>query len=103
MQTIRTIIWIAIAVLLTIFAAFNSGAVVVKIWPGYVAELPLSLLVLAAFGLGFVPPYVTSTLHKWRMRRKISQQEALIAQLRPAPMPAPAPAPNPAPLSSDTR
>lgn len=89
MQAVRTIIWIIIAVIMTVFAVANSQAVAVAIWPGYVAELPLSILIILVFLLGFLPPFLFNLGNRWRLSRQISMQEQVIAQLRaPAPSPA---------------
>lgn len=88
MQTVRTIIWVVFAVLLTLFAVINSQRVEVAVWPGYVAELPLSILIVATFLLGFLPPYLVNKSNSWRLQRKIRQQDETIALLRPAPVPA---------------
>lgn len=91
MQSVRTIIWIIVAVVLTIFAVANSQVVAVSVWPGYVAELPLSILIILVFLLGFLPPFLFNLGNRWRLGRQISMQEQVIAQLRtPAPMPTPA-------------
>lgn len=89
MQAIRTIIWIIVAVVLTIFAVANSQVVAVSVWPGYVAELPLSILIILVFLLGFLPPFLFNLGNRWRLGRQISMQEQVIAQLR-TPPPAPA-------------
>ena len=89
MQAVRTIIWIIIAVALTVFAVFNSQPVTVAIWPGTVAELPLSILIILVFLLGFLPPFLLSLGNRWRLGRKINQQEQVIAQLRPTIVAAP--------------
>ena len=87
MQTVRTIIWVVFAVLLTLFAVINSQRVEVAVWPGYVAELPLSILIVATFLIGFLPPYLVNKSNSWRLQRKIKQQDDTIAMLRPAPVP----------------
>ena len=89
MQAVRTIIWIIIAVVLTVFAVANSQPVAVAVWPGYVAELPLSILIVLVFLLGFLPPFILNMGNRWRMNRKLAVQEQVINQLRtPAPAPA---------------
>lgn len=98
MQAFRTIIWIIIAVLLTIFAVANAQPVAVSIWPGYVAELPLSILIILVFLVGFLPPFLFNMGNRWRLGRKIQVQEQVIAQLKtPAPAPTSATAPLPSP------
>ena len=88
MQTMRTIIWVIMAVILTIFAVANSQTVAVSVWPGFVAELPLSILIIMVFMLGFLPAFILSVGNRWRLGRQINIQEQVITQLR---MPAPSP------------
>lgn len=87
MQNIRTLIWVLFAVLLTLFAVINSQRVEVTVWPGTVAELPLSILIIAVFLIGFLPPYLVNLGNRWRLQRKIKQQDDTIAMLRPSPTP----------------
>jgi lipopolysaccharide assembly protein A len=90
MQTVRTIIWVVFAVLLTLFAVINSEIVAVRLIPGEqgtIAEVPLSLLIVAVFLLGFLPPYLVNKTNSWRLQRKIKQQDQTIALLRPTPAP----------------
>jgi len=82
MQAIRTFIWIILAVALTVFAITNSQLVSVRVWPGYLAEMPLSLLIIVVFLAGFLPPFLLNMGNRWRLGRRINQQEATIAQLR---------------------
>jgi lipopolysaccharide assembly protein A len=107
MQAIRTIIWVIIAVVLTIFAAMNFEPVTVRIFPGNpgtVAEMPLALLIVLVALLAFLPPFLLNLGNRWRLTRKIQSQEDTINLLRtPAPAPAPvavAPAPAPAPATT---
>ena len=104
MQAIRTIIWVIVAVIMTVFAVANSQPVTVVVWPGSVAELPLSILIILVFLLGFLPPFLLILGNRWRLNRRISQQEQVIAQLRPTTVVAPAPVatPTPSPLSTDS-
>ncbi len=101
MQTVRTIVWVVVAVLLTLFAVINSQRVEVSIWPGYVAELPLSILIVTVFLIGFLPPYLVNLGNRWRLQRKIKQQDQTIALLRPTPTPVATEAVPPAPASTE--
>lgn len=93
MQSMRTLIWVLFAVLLTLFAVINSQRVEVAVWPGTVAELPLSILIISVFLIGFLPPYLVNLTNRWRLQRKIKQQDDTIAMLRPAPAAPTPPAP----------
>lgn len=88
MQAVRTIIWVLIAVLLTVFAVANSQQAEVRVWPGTIAELPLSVLIVVVFLLGFLPPFLLGIGSRWRLNRQIRQHEHTIATLStPAPAP----------------
>lgn len=101
MQAIRTLIWVIVAVVITVFAVANAQPVTVAVWPGSVAELPLSILIILVFLLGFLPPFLLNLGNRWRLNRKIVQQEQVIAQLRPTTVAAPAAVTTPTPLSTD--
>jgi uncharacterized integral membrane protein len=103
MQAIRTLIWVIVAVVITVFAVANAEPVSVNIWPGSRADMPLSILIILVFLLGFLPPFLLNLGNRWRLSRRISQQEQVIAQLRPTTIVAatPAPAAPPSPLSTD--
>jgi lipopolysaccharide assembly protein A len=86
MQTLRTIIWALIAATLALFAAFNWQVITVSVWPGYSAELPLPLLIIGSFLLGFLPPFAVYIASKWSAKRTIEQQAQVISDLRTAPI-----------------
>lgn len=92
MQAFRTIIWIIIAIMLTVFAVLNSQSVEVVLMPGNpntIAEMPLALLILIVFLMGFMPPFLFNMGNRWRLGRQIAVQEQVIAQLKtPAATPA---------------
>ena len=88
MQTVRTIIWVVFAVLLTLLASQNLERVPVWVFPGWIAETPLALVIMSSFLLGFLPPYLVNKSNSWRLQRKIRQQDETIAMLRPTPVPA---------------
>ena len=85
MQAIRTIIWVFAAVLLTVFALSNYTPVRVNIFPGAIADTYLTVVIVASFLIGFLPPFIVHLGNGWRMRRQISKQEQTIAQLRAVP------------------
>ena len=101
MQAVRTLIWVIVAVIITVFAVANAQPVTVAVWPGSVAELPLSILIILVFLLGFLPPFLLNLGNRWRLSRRISQQEQVIAQLRPTTIVAPTVTPATTPLTTD--
>ena len=82
MQVLRTVIWVAVAVLLTLFAIANSQPVSVAIWPGWTADTYLSVVILVSFLAGFVPPFLIAIGNRWRLSRRLKQQEETIQLLR---------------------
>jgi lipopolysaccharide assembly protein A len=100
MQVFKTVIWVIVAVLLTIFALANSTPAKVQVWPGWTADTNLSFVILVSFLAGFVPPFLIAMGNRWRLGRRLKQQEETIQLLRtPAAPVAPAvvqPVPAPA-------
>lgn len=98
MQVLRTVIWVAVAVLLTLFAIANSQPVSVAIWPGWTADTFLSVVILVSFLAGFVPPFLIAIGNRWRLSRRLKQQEETIQLLRtPVAAPSVSTAPSPVP------
>lgn len=93
MQSLRTISWVLFAIVFTLLAMQNLTPVEVWVFPGYEADTYLSIVILASFLLGFLPPYLVSASNRWRLQRKIKQQDDTIALLRPAPAAPTPPAP----------
>jgi lipopolysaccharide assembly protein A len=82
MQTLRTILWVLLAVALTAFALFNMVPITVRIWPGYAADTFLPFILLVTFLIGFIPPFLFYRAQGWSLRRTISEQERVINDLR---------------------
>lgn len=82
MQVFKTVIWVIVAVLLTIFALANYTPVEVQVWPGWAADTNLSFVILVSFLAGFVPPFLIAVGNRWRLSRRLKQQEETIQLLR---------------------
>ena len=91
MQTVRTLIWVIFAVLLTAFVFTNFTIVEVNLYGFGVVDWPLALVIVVAFLLGFLPMLLLYRTAKWTAHRKIKQQDDTIAMLRPAAPAPPAP------------
>jgi putative membrane protein len=100
MQFLKTLFWVALAVILVLFGSVNWTPVTVRLWGGLEADVKLPALVLFSFLLGFVPMLILHQARMWTMKRRLDaheRQAAAMAHLAPAP-PAAAPAPSsPAP------
>ncbi len=81
----RTILWVIVAVAITIFAFFNSDVVRVVLIPGLNgvwAYTPLAVVILTSFLLGFLPTWLLHSASRWRMGRRLENQKQTIDQLR---------------------
>ena len=82
MQFLRILLWVVIAVLVTILASRNWHDVTVNLWGDIQADIKLPVLLAAAFLTGFLPPYLLLRARRWRDRRRnetIERQRALEA------------------------
>jgi uncharacterized integral membrane protein len=87
MQFLKTLFWIALTVVLVLFAKANWNAVTLKLWGGLEADVKLPVLVLAAFLLGFLPTFIVYRARLWSLRRRLEPATVSIAPTRPIPSP----------------
>ena len=93
MAFLRTLLWIAVTVIVVVFSVRNWVPVPVNLFGDTVVETKLPMLILIGFLIGFVPLYIWHRAFKWRQKRKLSAIE------RTAPLPV-APAQSPSPLAT---
>jgi len=84
MQAIRTGLWVALAVLLALFAMANWSPVTINLWGTLQLQTKLAALVILAFLAGFVPMVVINRTQRWRYRRRLANAERRIAELTPS-------------------
>lgn len=87
MQFLRTLLWVLIAVVLSIFAAANWNDVTISLWGGLLVTIKLPFLLLLAFLAGWLPTWLVMRGKLWRARR--APPEGAIATAVPPPPPAP--------------
>jgi lipopolysaccharide assembly protein A len=93
MQFLKTLFWVALAVILVLFSSVNWTPVTIKLWGGLEADVKLPALVLFSFLLGFIPMLIVHNARLWTLKRRLDaheRQAAAIAHVTPAP-PTPAP------------
>ena len=106
MQFLKTLFWVALAVILVLFATVNWQPVTMNLWGGLQADVKLPVLILASFLLGFLPMLVVHRARLWTMRRRLEALErrvAAVAYTTPAPAPPAEAAPEPEPRPIDER
>jgi lipopolysaccharide assembly protein A len=76
MRFLKTLLWVALLVSLTIFAINNWEPVSVKLWGGMLLDTKLPMLVIISFFAGFVPLWIWHRATHWRMKRRIMSLES---------------------------
>jgi uncharacterized integral membrane protein len=89
MQFLKTLFWIALTVVLVLFAKANWNAVTLKLWGGLEADVKLPVLVLAAFLLGFLPTFILYRTRLWRLKRRLEPAERPVSVVAPPVIPSP--------------
>ena len=104
MQFLKTLFWVAVAVILVLFASVNWDTVTLDLWGGLQADVKLPVLVLAAFLLGFVPMLIVHRARLWGLKRRLEileRQSPVIAT--PAAPPPPPPASQEERIATDSK
>lgn len=72
MRFLRTLFWIVVAVLITLFAAQNWRDVTVDLWGNLQADIKLPLLLLVAILCGFLPTWLIYRAKLWRLQNRMA-------------------------------
>ena len=96
MQFLKILFWIAVTLIVVLFATANKQMVTINLWGGLQADVRLYGLVIAAFLLGFLPMLVLHRARLWSLRRRLEPAERSVA----APPVVTAPAPQPVPVTN---
>lgn len=75
MQFLKTLFWVALAVILVLFASANWHPVTIRLWGGLEADVKLPVLVTVSFLLGFVPMLIVHRARLWGLRRRLEVHE----------------------------
>jgi lipopolysaccharide assembly protein A len=95
MQFLKTLFWVALAIILVLFARANWDSVTLNLWGGLQADVKKPVLIGAAFLLGFLPTYIVYRSRLWSLKRRLEPAERIV---HAPPMPARA---APRPVSAD--
>lgn len=87
MQFLKTLLWIAVAVAVALFAIRNGDPVTVNLWRDLQMITPLWVVVTLSFLVGLVPALLLHRAARWRWRRKFEMQERALVDNRVAPQP----------------
>lgn len=101
MNFLKTLFWIALTVVVVVFATNNWNAVTLNLWAGLQADAKLPVLLLIAFLIGFLPTWGWYRAKLWQLRRKVETTPRAATPVIPATPATPVPAPATTPVSSD--
>jgi orotidine-5'-phosphate decarboxylase len=90
MQFLKTLFWVALAVILVLFAHVNWEPATLNLWGGLQADVKLPILILFSFLLGAVPMFAIHRARMWTMKRRLDaleRQATAFATASPAPTP----------------
>jgi uncharacterized integral membrane protein len=80
MQFLKILLWVVIAVMVTVLAGRNWHDVTVNLWGDIQADIKLPVLLAIFFLAGFLPPYIVLRARRWQQRRRdeaIRRQQAV--------------------------
>ena len=80
MRFLKTLFWIVIAVLVTLFAAQNWRDVTIDLWGNLQADVKIPVLLTIVFLIGFLPTILIYRARLWRLENRVS-----MPQRQPAP------------------
>ena len=75
MQFLKTLFWVAVAVLLVLFATANWHSATIRLWGGLEADVKVPVLVLFSFLVGFLPMLVIHRARLWNLKRRLEAHE----------------------------
>ena len=70
MQFLKILLWVVVAVMLTVLAGHNWHDVTVNLWGDIQADIKLPVLLAIVFLIGFLPPYLILRARRWQQRRR---------------------------------
>jgi lipopolysaccharide assembly protein A len=91
MQFLKTLFWVALTVILVLWAKANWFNVELKLWGGLVADVKLPVVIFTAFFLGLVPTVVVHYARIWSLKRKMEPVTIVSVPAAPAAAPPAAP------------
>lgn len=79
MQFLRTLFWMAVAVIVALFTWSNWHPVTLNLWADLRADVKLPVLLALAFLIGFLPTFLILRGRLWSANRRIEAMERSIA------------------------
>jgi uncharacterized integral membrane protein len=71
MQFVKIVLWVLIAVLVTLFATRNWSNATLNLWGDIQADIKIPVLLLIAFLVGLLPTWLILRARIWSLNRRI--------------------------------
>jgi uncharacterized integral membrane protein len=71
LRFLKTLFWIVVAVLVTLFAARNWRDVTISLWGNLEADVKVPLLLAVVFLIGLIPAMLVYRAKIWRLNNRI--------------------------------
>jgi len=75
LRFLKTLFWIVVAALVTLFAARNWRDVTVDLWDSLQADIKLPVLLLLVFLIGFLPTWLVFRAKLWRLTNRVTMAQ----------------------------
>lgn len=72
MRFLKTLFWLVVAVVVTLFAARNWRDVTVDLWGNLQADVKIPVLLAIMFLIGFLPTWLIYRGKLWRVANRVS-------------------------------
>ena len=79
MRFLKTLFWIVIAVLVTLFAARNWRDVTIDLWGNLQADIKIPILLAIAFLIGLLPTWLVFRAKLWRVSNRLATPQREVA------------------------
>ncbi len=87
MQFLKTLFWVALAVIAVIFSYNNWSDVQIALWGNKIWFTKLPVPLFMAFLAGLVPALLLHSTTRWSLKRKLDTMERALADIRAAAAP----------------
>ena len=87
MQFLKTLFWVLIAVVVSLFAFRNWNDVTLNLWGDIQADVKIPLLLMVIFLLGLIPTWLIMRARIWSLKRRFDAIERQRSTSAAAPQP----------------
>ena len=83
MRFLKTMFWLVVAIVVTLFAAQNWRDVTIDLWGNLQADVKVPVLLAIVFLLGFLPTWLIYRGKLWRVQNRVTMPQRSAPRQRP--------------------